>query len=94
MANDGTAVGTVILSKYVRPPRPGYARERSLIRIIYSNSMHFACRDRSSAALAICTAIIYVRSLHHGIPGEISGELFATFWEYEANFHNCQNNAY
>lgn len=49
-----TAAGTVILSKYVRPP--DYARERSLIRIIYSNSMHFACGI--VAAFAICTVII------------------------------------
>lgn len=73
-----TAAGTVILSKYVRPSRPDYAQERSLIRIIYSNSMHFACRDRCSAG-NLYRDYTLAHYIYRRIPGEISGELFATF---------------
>lgn len=73
-----TAAGTVILSKYVRPPRPNYARERSLIRIIYSNSMHFACRDCCSAG-NLYRDYMLAHYIYRHIPGEISSELFATF---------------
>jgi len=75
MANYTAAV---TLSKYIRPSRSDYARERSLIRIIYSNSMHFACRDRFSAR-NLYRDYSFARYLYRHIPGEILDEVFATF---------------